>query len=264
MKSVIIAATTVALAAATASASLYSNAGGYGSNAIGLSTGAITGSGVAAPDGFLWSEAQNDGMGVANTNAGYTATGNFRLADDFTVPAGQSWTVTNILTYGYQTGSVAGAQPITGGTINIWSGGAPNGGGSILASGTFGGSANTNIYRLFSTTLGSNPPGTTRLVREVTWNFTDLVLGPGTYWIDFAYTAVGSVFVPPITVPGTRGLPGWNALQLQTGTWVGVVDTGEPTSGADIPQDLPFVVVPAPSAAALLGLSGLAVARRRR
>ncbi|MFM9956881.1 MAG: hypothetical protein ACKVZJ_02295 [Phycisphaerales bacterium] len=251
---------------------LYSNAGGYGSSAIGLSTGATTGSGVAAPAGSLWSEAQAT-AGTANTSAGFSAFtstgGNFRLADDFTVPAGGSWNVTNILTYGYQTGSAAGTQPITGGTINIWNG-APNVvGSSIVASGTYGGSTNTNLFRVFSTTTPApgSAPGTTRLIRQASWNFSSVTLNPGTYWVDFQYTvsaAAGTLFVPAITIPGTRTLPGWNAIQANAGVWAPAIDTGNPATGPDVAQDFPFVIIPAPSAAALLGLGGLCAARRRR
>lgn len=265
MKSALIIAS-VALAAGSASAQYYSNAGGYNSGAIGLSTGTVTGSGVAAPAGFEWSELQNAG-GFANTSAGFSGHApSFRLADDFTVPAGQSWNVTSVLTYGYQTGSVASTQPITGGSINIWNG-APNAGGSIVASGSFGSSSNTNLYRLFSTTTPApgSPPGTTRLIREVSWNFSNVVLNAGTYWIDFQYsTPAGSIFVPSITLPGTRGLSGWNAIQANAGTWGSVLDTGNPAGGPAVAQDLPFVVVPSPSALALVGLGGLTIARRRR
>jgi hypothetical protein len=260
----------VALAGSASAQALYSNFGGYGSSAIGLSTGTLTGSNVAAPAGFEWSELQNDGAGTANTSAGFTgslsgAGPSFRIADDFIVPAGQSWSVTSIRTFGYQTGSAPGTQPITGGSINIWSG-APNAGGSIVATGTFGGSANTNLYRIFSTTTPppGSAPGTTRLVREVTWNFSSLTLGAGTYWVDFQYTTVGSIFVPSITIPGSRGLAGWNALQLTATGWTPAIDTGNPAAGPDVAQDFPFIVVPSPGALALLGLGGLAIARRRR
>jgi hypothetical protein len=243
-----------ALAGGASAQALYSNAGGYGSNAIGLSTGNLTGSNVAAPAGFLWSECQNDGAGNANTSAGFTGsisgTGpTFRIADNFVVPAGQTWIVTSIQTFGYNTGTAPTFQPINGGTINIWNG-APNAGGTIVATGTFGSSANTNLYRIFSTT--TPPPGsvqgTTRLVRQVTWNFSSVTLSAGTYWVDFQYTpttAGASIFVPPITIPGTRGLAGWNALQLTAAPpagWVVALDTGNPATAPDVPQDFPFII----------------------
>lgn len=269
MKNFVMAAALV-LAAGSASAQLYSNFGGYNSGAIGLSTGALTGSGVAAPAGFEWSELQNDGAGNANTSAGFTASlaapgPNFRLADDFVIPAGQTWNITSILTYGYQTGSAPTAQPITGGSINIWSG-APNAGGTIVATGTFATSTNTNLYRVFSTTTPAPgaAPGTTRLIREVAWSFSAVTLGEGTYWIDYQYVGAGTIFNPSITIPGTRGLTGWNALQLASGVWGPVIDAGNPATAADLAQDLPFVIIPSPGAFALLGMGGLLAARRRR
>lgn len=241
-----------------------------------FATGPSTLSGVLAPAGFQWSEVANDLPTEANTSAGFAGysqgTTNFRLADDFVIPSGQSWDVTSFLTYGYQTGSVAGTQPFGGGTFNIWNGRPGDVGSSIIGTAGFTSSVNTNVYRIFNTVAPppGSAPGTTRLVREVSWSVTggSITLGPGTYWIDFQYThATGTAsFVPSVTIPGTRFVPGWNARQFNGTIWTDVIDTGNPAAAPDYAQDVPFVVVgvPAPGSLALLGLGGLVAARRRR
>lgn len=233
-----------------------------------LGTGMTTLSGVAAPVGFQWSEVANDSPTQSNTSAGFTATGAFRLADDFTIPAGEVWNINRFRTFGYQTGTLPGATPITGGTLNVWNGapGAP--GSAIIGTATFNNMADSDMYRIFNTVAPvGTAPGTTRLIREVEWD-ANLSLGPGTYWIDFAYTSPGTIFVPSVTIPGTRGLPGWNGLQFNGTSWVTALDTGNPALPPGVPQDFAFdvcgVVIPAPGSLALLGLGGLMAGRRRR
>jgi hypothetical protein len=248
MKQILI-STFVGLAACSASAQVHSNAAvsGMPNAPTGLSTGATTGSGVAAPAGSLWSECPNDGAGVANTVAGFGAANALRLADDFTIPAGETWTISDLRLFGYVTGSAPGTNPWTAWTLAINSG-SVNGPVVFgdLTTNRMGTVTNTNLYRVFSTTTPppGTAPGTTRLIREVTIATPGLVLGPGTYWINFNNTAG---FVPPLTDPGTtgtngtRGLPGWNSLQFNV-SWVPVLDAGNPGTGADIPQDLPFII----------------------
>lgn len=254
--------------AATASANLYSNAGGYGSSAIGLSTGSTAANGAAAPAGFEWSQLQSEG-GFTNNTLGFgagggTAPAGTRLADDFTVNAAGGWSITSISLFGYVTNSAAGTNPYSTVTLRIWNGRPGDAGSSVI----FGDLSNliaqttvtdTNIYR-----IGGSAPGTLRLVRQLSIDLTGLTLGQGTYWLDFS-TSGG--FVPAITAPGLRGggVNG-NAVQQLAGVWSGIVDAGEPGSGAPaIAQDIPFIIngIPAPGALALLGVAGL-VGRRRR
>ena len=254
--------------AATASANLYSNAGGYGSSAIGLSTGSTAANGAAAPAGFEWSELQSEG-GFTNNILGFGTGGGtdpagLRLADDFTVNAAGGWSITSISLFGYVTGSAAGTNPYSTVTLRIWNGRPGDAGSSVI----FGDLSNliaqttvtdTNIYR-----IGGSAPGTARLVRQLSIDLTGLTLGQGTYWLDFS-TSGG--FIPAITAAGLRGggVNG-NAVQQLPGGWSGVLDTGLAGSGAPaIAQDIPFIIngIPAPGALALLGVAGL-VGRRRR
>jgi hypothetical protein len=241
-----------------------------------FSTGPTTLSGVAAPAGFTWSEVANDSPTSANSSAGSTSslttgtTGAFRLADDFVIPAGQNWSVTSFTTYGYQTGSAATALPITGGSFNIWNARPGDVGAAIIGTAAFGVMTNTNVYRIFNTV--APPPGsvqgTTRQVRQVDWPVTggSINLGPGTYWIDFQYTTVGTIFTPTVTIPGVRTLPGWNGRQLTTVGWTDSLDAGLPATIPDVANDFPFLVngVPAPGSVALLAFGGMFAMRRRR
>jgi subtilisin-like proprotein convertase family protein len=215
-----------------------------------LNTGTVTSSGVAVPTpGYEWSEVQNDAGNLteSNTSAGATCTGNFRLADDFTVPAGETWTITSISTYAYQTGWASPTSPINSATLQVWDG-PPGVGAVIFGDGTTNRlltSLEENLYRVFNTSVPppGSPPGTTRRVWENTLDATGLVLGEGTYWIDYAHgTVSGGLFCPSVTIVGTRGLPGWNAMQSNLGVWGPYVDTGNPASAPDVPQDMPFVV----------------------
>lgn len=245
------------------------------------STGANSASGVPAPAGTTWSEV-SDG----NTSAGATvvnlggATTNFRLADDFTVPTGQTWNITSVVVNAYQTGSTPTLSPFNGGRLQIWGGGAPNGGGSVifgdtttnvLASSTF-----SNLYRIFSSvnTMGGTPtaPGTTRPIYNNTLTAV-ISLGPGTYWIDYqlsttnAATAFAPGVVPPGTPPG-RSDPSYNALQFNGTAWTGILDTGNPGTLPDLPIDQQWAIngtiVPEPATLAVLGLGAAALLRRRK
>lgn len=275
MKKVLILAVVAGTAGSAFAAPLYSNRGGTTSpTMMGLSTGPTTGSGAAAPVGFEWSECQNDGT-TANTSAGFTVTpsgttGAFRLADDFVVSDAAGWNLTGLRVFAYQTGSLPTATPFTGGSLNIWDGVPGGGGSSIVATGTFAGMSNTNLFRIFSTTTPppGSAPGTTRLIRAVDFTLAT-TLAAGTYWIDFQLTGVVTAFAPGLTEPGMRSfVTGATARQRTTISWVDMIDTGNPAAGPDVPLDLPFLldgsVVPAPGALALLGLGGLIAGRRRR
>ena len=65
-------------------------------------------SNVAAPAGSKWSEVAGTSSN-ANAFAGLSgqslATGPYRFADDFIVPAGQSWHISAVIVYAYQPGA---------------------------------------------------------------------------------------------------------------------------------------------------------------
>lgn len=267
-------------AGSVASAQLYSNRGGTANpSEIGLASGPTTRSGVAAPAGSQWSE-----LDLGNTNNGSTVsisgtTGIFRLTDDFTVPAGQSWTLSSVLVYAYRTGSLATDNIAASGNVRVWSGRPDDVGSTVIFGDTTTnrllGQTNTNLFRVFGTTAApggtATPPGTTRIVRQLELDLGGIVLLPGTYWVDYQLgsSTTGAIFNPTqTTTDGSRGfVTGSNARQMTTATtWADVVDAGSPATLPDVPNDLPFILngVPTPGSLCLLGLGGLLAARRRR
>jgi hypothetical protein len=204
--------------------------------------------GAVAPAGCYWSEAQHDTAvpSVANTVGFEVTQGASRRADDFTVPPGQAWTIDSFDTFAYvSTGSPA---PFIGATVRVWSG-PPGSSKSRIIYGDLTNrlrsSADSLVYRIYDSTGGTAvAPTTTRKVYRNNLATAGLVLTAGTYWLDWDAQAAGNAqaWAPTVTVPGTRGLPGWNARRAFTGGWGATVDGGLPASGADVPQDFPFNV----------------------
>lgn len=198
-----------------------------------LSTGATTGNGTSAPSGYTWSELQN-GNTTLGTSGFKGGASDFRLADNFTVPALEKWAISSVEVFGYQTGATV--FPVDQLNVRIWDA-SPTAGAVVFGDVTTNvidaaGSVDALIYRTGTT------PGTTRKV----WKFKGNVskeLMPGTYWLDYQVHAIndGSVFFPPVTIVGSNGPADANTLQLTTAGWVPVVDTG--TSAA---QAMPFII----------------------
>ncbi len=238
-----------------------------------ISTGTTTMSGVNAPAGSQWSELQENPNNDSNTTLGAgcqqvtttTPPANNRCADDFTVPAGQTWTITQVVDFAYQTGFTGGTSPFISANLRIWNGRPGDVGSTIIFGDTttnrLASSTNTNTFRIGNTTGGNggvNPAtaGTTRRIWQNNMNVSPaLVLTAGTYWIDFQFNAGASGnFVPLGTILGSRGLPSWNARQFlgASSTWQNLIDIGEPTVVApnpqpnvvpDIPMDFAFKLV---------------------
>lgn len=225
-------------------------------NNAGLSTGEKSKSGVFAPSGNEWSETQNDLGNTAESNgtigAGCqligTTTAN-RCADDFIIPVGQTWDITQVYLYAYQTGYTGTTSPIVGANIRIWRGRPDLATSTIVFGDTttnrLASTSATNLYRI-SNSLYPTPvaPGTTRRIWEAAVN-TPVSLTAGEYWIDFQInTGTTGNFVPTAAISNARTLPGFNALQQQTGmtTWVALVDAGNPTAAIDVPLDFPFKI----------------------
>lgn len=140
---------------------------------------------------------------------------NYRILDDFTVPAGRSWTLTTGTWFEFQVNSPLTVPPPVFATVRIWSGGAPNTTGTILAGNTTSnrlmGAVFSNIYRVDSTNLldGSRP-----LIKcTLDLSFAP-VLGPGTYWIDVNIAGYAT-YTGPYAPPKTPRAAGDNALQYR-------------------------------------------------
>lgn len=219
-----------------------------------LATGATTAGGTAAPVGTQWSEVQND---TGNTTESNTTLGTscsvttatvFRCADNFTVPAGQTWTIDRVIVYVYQTGFAGTTSPITAGTLQIWNGRPGDGGSTVIFGDTttnrLGTSSDALMFRT-SNSLVPTPtvPGTTRKIWETNLTVSPaLALTAGTYWVDWntSVSGLGAHFAPPGTVVGARTQPGWNARQFTGTAWQDSLDTGNPATAPDVALDFPF------------------------
>ncbi|OUJ73631.1 T9SS type A sorting domain-containing protein [Hymenobacter crusticola] len=219
-----------------------------------FTTGATTKSGVAAPAGYTWSEVQNNTGNTteANTNSGYTAnqTSSITLADDFTVPTGQSWTINDLSFFGYQTGALSTPSPFTQLYIRIWRGSPAVAGSTVvfgdLTTNRLAGSTDARSYRIFNTLYPTpSAPTTTRKIWKVRATVSPaLTLPAGTYWVEWASNVTGGAahFYVPVTVAGVRQTPGANALQFISGAWTPTIDTGNPDSAPDVTVDFPFII----------------------
>jgi hypothetical protein len=224
----------------------------------GLSTGATSKSGTAAPAGYTWSELQNNtgnttesntSLGLGGTSS--SAAASFFLADDFTVPAGSSWQITTIDFFAYQTNYAGTTTPFNTVRVNIFnSDPSVAGATSVFGDDTtnrFSAGVDATMYRTGNTVVpAAAVPGTTRKIWKITAN-TPVTLGAGTYWIKYQLQNVvmaNAGFLPPVTIVGSRGLPAFNAKQFDAilGTWTSLVDAGNPTSAPDVPLDMPFVI----------------------
>jgi len=252
----------VGLAASAANAQiLYTNGAG---NA--LSTGAtLKATGQSAPAGTTWSE-----VGYLTTtpetpgnSAGANVTnGLYRIADDFTVPAGQSWNVTGVDLYNYQTGSSPTSSPLTGITLEILDGNPQTGTPNVVFGDTttnrMANSAFSNMYRAFSSygSVGGHTCASAfalnRPIMRSRVNAT-VTLGPGTYWMTWSVTGSASFSGPwqPAIFPNPAGAtfstPGANALQQVGGIYnnygeTGIVPTCFQGPFSD-PQDFPFQII---------------------
>lgn len=221
-------------------------------------TGTTTLSGVAAPAGAQWSEAASD-TGVttaANTSAGAgcqtiaTTTEN-RCADNFVVPVGETWTITSVAVFAYQTAFAGTTSPFTAATLQIWNGPPGVAGSTVIFGDTttnrLGSSTDTNSFRVFNTVAPApgTAPGTTRRIWQNNLTVSPgLALTAGSYWIDFSGNAGASGnFSPLATIRGTRYTPLQNSRQrtgAAPGVWADLFDTGNPATAGSVPQDFPF------------------------
>lgn len=154
------------------------------------------------------------------------------VADDFTVPAGDSWTIENIRLFGYQTNATF--PSINDVRYQIWFG-QPGQAGSLMVC-DITGALDVAEWAEGPFTLGrilrTNGQGvcTTARIQQSLWCFGPgagpcTPLAAGTWWLAFQYAGSGSSgpWVAPV-VPGT---PAHNALQsLDDGlTWNPLLDT---------------------------------------
>ncbi|ASK29470.1 hypothetical protein CEY12_04840 [Chryseobacterium sp. T16E-39] len=225
----------------------------------GLSTGATSKSGVAAPTGYTWSEVQNNTGNTteSNTSSGYggtysSPTTSYFLADDFTIPAGAQWQITTIDFFAYQTGYTGTSSPFNTARVNIFSSD-PSVSGAVSVFGNdttnrYTAGVDANMYRIFNSQVptSTSAPGTTRKIWKITAS-TPVTLNAGTYWIKYQLqntVTANAGFLPSVTIPGSRGLASFNAKQNNaiTDAWIPLIDDGNPASAPDYTVDMPFII----------------------
>ena len=222
-------------------------------------TGTTASNGTISPTGYTWSETQaNTGNTTeSNTSFGFAAfynnaaTNDFRISDDFTVPAGQTWNISNFAFFCYQTGYAGLIPPIDILRVQIYNGD-PAAGGVLVA-----GNLTTNVYDAttsseafayrISNTIVPTPQvtGTLRKIWKVRANITT-TLTAGTYWVVYQGHATNdaSFFMVPVTLLGSRGAVTANAKQftLTTNAWANLLDLGLPATAPDVAQDMSFII----------------------
>jgi hypothetical protein len=229
-----------------------------------LITGTTAADGFICPSGYSWSEMQHNTTSTtqANSTSGLPAyyyndgTISYSLADDFTIPAGQTWTISSFDFFCYEPiygGSVPpinqlkirlynvnpstpGATPILGNlTANVYD--ATN-------------SDNAFVYRIFHATIPSpQQPNFSRKVFRIRGNLS-ATLPAGQYWVEFQTHATDNteIFFPPVTVVGSRSVAGANskvnviASSSETLGWKNNMDTGIPASAPDVALAIPFLI----------------------
>ncbi len=194
----------------------------------------VPGGGAGGADA---SRLQDASLLLSTYGFGHALSSGFRVADDFTVPAGQTWTISTVTFFAYQTGSST-TSTINHVNVRIWDG-IPGAGGSNVVFG------DTTTNRLASSTwsnayrdLESAPGDATRPVMANTVTI-NTALPAGTYWIDWQTggTLGSGPWAPPISING-QAVTG-NALQFDptASTWNAAID-----AGAAAQQGFPFVV----------------------
>ena len=199
-----------------------------------LSTGATAANGTTAPAGYTYSQLQLDAQSF-----GFSAnpTNNLSLADDFTVPEGQSWNISSMTFYAYSTNYAGTTSPFSVVRVKIYntnpSVGNPTAIWGDLTTNLFDSSKNAFMYRIGAT------PDNNRRIWWIRAN-TPVSLGPGHYWIEYQIgttNPAASNFLPPSTIPGAVTQPGYNAMQhdVAANVWAPVLD-------GTYAMDMPFMV----------------------
>lgn len=200
----------------------------------------------------------------ASTSLGTNANGaaSTRLAEDFVIPT--DFNLDGFTFFGYQTGSTT-TSTMTGATVRVFQGGAPDVGtlvGGDVTTNVMTSTSFTNVFRTGST----DTAGTTRPIMRIDVTGLNLnLIGGTTYWVDWSLTGTSASgpFVPALSSP-----TGWvtgNGLQsVDSGVTYNQVTDG----GSGLPIGYPFLVqgtaVPEPSVLALLALGSLVGLARRR
>ena len=165
----------------------------------------------------------------------------YAVSDNFTIPAGTTWSISSVDFFAFQ--QDAAAPTITAAYLQIWNGKPGSGASGVRGDNT------TNVQpsvAFTDTYIVLNTPGQTddsRRVQRVTITTDNLTLGPGTYWAAWScddYGANGNrQYQPPIRIDNqtTTGDALVYAAIIGIGAWGDAQDAGTGTG-----QDFPFIV----------------------
>ncbi len=210
--------------------------GGEKSNLLYSNGPFITGEGVGF-NGADISLLQSNTLGMSSIGIGVQFADGRRIADDFIVDS--YWAVESIKLFGYQSiTTFTGNSTFTGAYLQIWDGSPDDPDSSViwgdLITNRMASTSFTNIFRV---TENTGPTDNDRAIMDIICDTPGLVLGPGTYWIDFSLdgSATSGPWHPPITILGqtTTG----NALQFTQDDWIPIKD-----SGTNTPQGATFEI----------------------
>ena len=168
---------------------------------------------------------------------GVQITADNRLSDDFTVPVGETWNISAVTFFAYQTGSST-ISTFTDVYVELYDGPPDLPGSNLLwgdlATNRMSSTAWSGVYRV----LEDAQTSTSRPVMATTCDVV-VSLGAGMYWFVWqcAGTGTSGPWAPPITIPGmtTTG----DGLQYTSSSlaWAPVFDAGD--LGA---KGFPFII----------------------
>ncbi len=184
--------------------------------ASGMSTGITSIAGTTAPAGYTWSQLKlpQESYGSLANITGYI------LADDFTIPSGEKWTIQNFYFYAYETNFSGTAFPVNELYFEIYSSD-PSAAGAVkvygnLTTNRFVSAEDAKMYRIAE----GQPDTTTRKIYKLKTQASDLILSAGTYWIKWGSksTSSGNHFYPQFPNDPAKIN---NAMQYEvsTSTW---------------------------------------------
>ncbi len=221
-----------------------------------LSTGAVAKDGTTAPEGYSWSELQNNSSENEATNSdlgfpGYTSSEgfSFSLADNFTVPENDNWSITSISVFAYAINQSANLiQDIK---LQIWNKEPGTQGAEVIygdmETNRFNSSSEIKIYRIQNTLFYNNAANFQRRIFKINASV-NITLPAGDYWLEWQTTTLDSSvhFSPAVIVDNKRTVETFNAkmYDFSIDKWYSIKDVGAPDSAAviNVSQDLPFEI----------------------
>jgi len=144
---------------------------------------------------------QTTSLGMTTLGFGHQILNDNRIADQFSIPAGETWDITNITFFAYQTGAPTTS---TMNAVHVEIRDAMPPGGSVvfgdMATNVMSSTAWSGIYRVTESTTGT--ASDRAIMAQVT--DTPVTLSTGTYWVVWQTggTLASGPWAPPVTILG--------------------------------------------------------------